>query len=270
MDKGRFALFCPLWLCKLTLLVSGHSRFNNPVSPNAIHTFRRPSARSGAHACPLCHTRKYTLQLSWASAWPIAPHRQTPVLSLHTRARMANNRLGLLRGLNVTVTETIRKTHLLTLSAYWASVCMNKRMPWFLCGLLKQPADHIGWIKALWQHPLHPSMTLEAQSGVLWGARTVCAKPVTYNVISKQPAKCSMHLFRCHQKQIKCTAYLSCQVRVSGFRPDSAHWDRRRLKDGRQHRLGARFHAASDVSLQAGTGQQRGTSRQGCFTVGTD
>ncbi len=35
-----------------------------------------------------------------------------------------------------------------------------------LCSLLNQLADHIGRIKALWQHPLHPSMTLEAQSGV--------------------------------------------------------------------------------------------------------
>lgn len=66
-----------------------------------------------------------------------------------------------------------------------------------LCSLLNQPADHIGRIKALWQHPLHPSMTLEAQSGVFCGAcrARYCAKLVTgmkmllppsrtYNVIS--------------------------------------------------------------------------------------
>lgn len=78
-----------------------------------------------------------------------------------------------------------------------------------LCSSLKQPADHIGRIKPLWQHPIHPSMTLEAQS-IVFAEQRFCAKRVTGMEMLPVPSlqcqitttgKCSMHLFRCHQRR---------------------------------------------------------------------
>lgn len=61
-----------------------------------------------------------------------------------------------------------------------------------LCSSLKQTADHIGRIKPLWQHPIYPSMTLEAQSGVFVRSLTPvyenAPRSLPYNVKSQQPA----------------------------------------------------------------------------------
>lgn len=123
-------------------------------------------------------------------------------------------------------------------------------MLWFRAAQSEKPADHIGRIKAPWQHPLHPSMTLEAQStvslffffflqGFLCMCVRLCATRVTgaetlsppYNVKPQQPANaaCTCSAVRLSDEQKrnrggrkKGVPVLS-EVRVSSFGPDRAH-----------------------------------------------
>lgn len=93
----------------------------------------------------------------------------------------------------------------------------TKKDALMLYSLLNQPADHVAQIKAPWQHP--PSVRgAWATKRCLCGAR-FCVKCChrrgdARNVISQQPAKCSIHLFRCHSmRRAHRRRYVTCPVR---------------------------------------------------------
>jgi len=64
----------------------------------------------------------------------------------------------------------------------------------------------------------------------------------------------------------KALCYLSCQVRLSSFSPQSGHWDGRKLEDGRT--APERLSSATGGVPFARLGQQTGSSRQGCSRSG--
>lgn len=135
--------------------------FNSPLSHSAIDIFETFPLPQRPRLPPLPHPRQYTSisSLSWASAVSsIAPHREIIIL---THTGMHKNGSEQLYAGRYVFSKPI-KVHLL-LTGPWHA--WNKGCPHSM-QLIKQSADHIGRIKAMWQHPLHPPMTLEEQSSV--------------------------------------------------------------------------------------------------------
>lgn len=168
---------------------------------------------------------------------------------------------------------TIRKVHLLTPSAYRAWNAWNKDAL-ILCSLLNLPDDHIARIKAVWQHPLHPSMTLEAQRACRARFFSSKAHRRCGNASRPSPTMSFHHNRRMQHAPVPLSSheqkkrmYLSCQVRMSGFSPDPDHWDRRELEDGRRHRPGAPLAQPREMQ-PCRRGRQRSTRRRGWLTVG--